>query len=105
VGRVQEELAYFKILAAETSYLSTYERLLLAYDSFSKSLLVNRGAPIAGTKGIRQDYESILPGELLGLVSIIQESMKAQIDSFDHEKSEDPLMSLIEMIDEEVNRA
>ena len=105
VNRVKGELEYFKILAAETSYLSSYDRLLLAYDSFSKSLLVTRGAPIAGIKGIQQNYESVLPGELLRLVSTIQDSLKAQIDRFDPEKSDDPLMSLIKVIEEEVSRA
>jgi hypothetical protein len=105
VNRVKGELEYFKMLAAETSYLSSYDRLLLAYDSFSKSLLVTRGAPIAGIKGIQQNYESVLPGELLRLVSTIQDSLKAQIDRFDPEKSDDPLMSLIKVIEEEVGRA
>lgn len=53
IASINKEIAYLKLLASATSYLSAYDKLLLAYDIFSSSLLVYEAAPIAFKKGIR----------------------------------------------------
>lgn len=100
---IKRELEYLKLLATETSYLSDYGKLLMAYDIFSNSLSLDGSAPIASKRGVGQSYESQIPREVSGLVSKIQDSLAKQIKDFDNGARVDPLAAVVNVIDRYVN--
>jgi hypothetical protein len=99
IARLDNEIAYLKLLASATSYMSSYEKLMLAYDVFSSSLLVYEGAPIAFEKGIRPDYEATLPMEMVAVMASIQSNLRKLIEAVRKGDEREPLMSLLKEIE------
>lgn len=93
---IKVEFSYFKSLAIAVSYLTPYEKLLLAHDLFSRSLSIMKGAPIARKKGIQERYEKDLPLELLKVISMIQNVMQKEINNLRNENKGDPLLTIVE---------
>lgn len=102
IARIREEFSHFASLAAATSYLSPKEKLLLAHDLFSGSLHIMQGSPIAGIKGIREQYKEDLPPELLKVISRVQNVMQREIDNFRLDNRHDPLITIVEAGIEEI---
>lgn len=96
IESIREEFSYFVSLAAAASYLTPQQKLLLAYDLFSGSLRIMRGAPIACKKGIRERYEEDLPPEFLKVISRVQNVMQKEINNLRPDNRGDPLLTIVE---------
>lgn len=95
VEKMKEELFYFDLLNSLISYMTPYEKLLIAHDLFSVSLDVIPGASIADKKGIRDGYEKDLDPGVLAIMTRIQNVMQEEIINIRDKDQSDPLLNII----------
>jgi hypothetical protein len=95
VEKIKEELFYFELLNSLISYMTPYEKLLIAHDLFSVSLDVIPGASIADKKGIRDGYEKDLDPGVLTIMTRIQNVMQEEIINIRDKDQSDPLLNII----------
>ncbi|CAG0987470.1 MAG: radical SAM protein [Candidatus Methanoperedens sp.] len=95
--RIEKELNHFKSIAAATSYMTPYEKLLLAFDLFSHDLQAMRGTSVWEEKRVHEGYEAWLQPEILRVMSKIQEAMRGEMGHLQTtNKRDEPLHAIID---------
>ncbi len=95
VEKIKEELFYFESLNSMISYMTPYEKLLIAHDLFSVSLDIVPGTSIADKEGIREGYKENLDPKVLKVITRILNVMGEEIINIRNKGKSDPLLTVI----------
>lgn len=78
VDAIHGELAGFEALAAATSHLDALQRLMLAYDLFSRRLLLSPRMPVGTREDVAPDYWRRLPPAQFRILESVHAILGAQ---------------------------
>jgi len=95
IDSLKTELLYFLEIAKEVSYLTPYEKLILAYDFFSKNLVVTPYTPLLCEKKIAPDYERDHPQEFSEILRKIHDAIQYEMTTIENNSDHNLLFNII----------
>jgi hypothetical protein len=102
IDGVKEELQCLRLLAETTSHLTTQQKLLLAYDIFSRTLQITYGMPVA----LKADVVNPMPVSpaFTQILQAIVQKLNQERDKLSDPDGHDPLLNIIDTAQAEAAR-